>query len=275
MKDVKSRVAEILSPMRKPSVMLEVCKSVVCDGESTSHLGGRPPSFPGFVWPEWQGRPLGFVACLDLGRFSALPWLPKSGRLLFFYDLVKQPWGTYPSERGAWKVQHVPEGTLLKGLAPFPNHLRAQHWLPVRAVTFRVASVPPPYDLTPMAAQDLPDEEMDQICDAVEALRDAEYGQGPRHQVGGYPDPVQGADMELACEIRTRGIDDRTLGGRDDPRVKALEAEAAHWRLLLQVDSDRALGVMWGDCGRIYFWVREQDARRGDFSNVWLQLQCC
>ena len=49
---------------------------------------------------------------------------------------------------------------------------------------------------------------------------------------------------------------------------------AKDWRLLLQFSSDDDLDVMWGDVGDLYFWVREQDARKGDFSNVWLVLQC-
>ena len=31
---------------------------------------------------------------------------------------------------------------------------------------------------------------------------------------------------------------------------------------------------MWGDCGMIYFWVREPEARSGNFANAWLVLQC-
>ena len=31
---------------------------------------------------------------------------------------------------------------------------------------------------------------------------------------------------------------------------------------------------MWGDCGMLYFWVREEDARKADFSRVWMVLQC-
>jgi uncharacterized protein YwqG len=40
------------------------------------------------------------------------------------------------------------------------------------------------------------------------------------------------------------------------------------------MDSDDDLGVMWGDLGTLYFWVQESAARKGDFSNVWLVLQC-
>jgi uncharacterized protein YwqG len=32
--------------------------------------------------------------------------------------------------------------------------------------------------------------------------------------------------------------------------------------------------MMWVDTGRIYFWIREQDARAGDFSKAWMILQC-
>jgi uncharacterized protein YwqG len=43
------------------------------------------------TWPSKNGAPLTFLACLDLQSLStALPlaWLPTSGRLLFFYDVV-------------------------------------------------------------------------------------------------------------------------------------------------------------------------------------------
>ena len=39
-------------------------------------------------------------------------------------------------------------------------------------------------------------------------------------------------------------------------------------------DSDDDIEVMWGDMGILYFWVRESDARKRDFSAAWVVLQC-
>jgi uncharacterized protein YwqG len=76
--------------------------------------------------------------------------------------------------------------------------------------------------------------------------------------------------MENDCERITRNLVRRTAR-----RGKAAPASApADWRLLLQLDTDDDAGMMWGDTGRLYFWVREQDARAGDFSKTWLVLQC-
>jgi uncharacterized protein YwqG len=39
------------------------------------------------------------------------------------------------------------------------------------------------------------------------------------------------------------------------------------------LDSDDAMDSNWGDSGRLYYWIREQDARAGDFSRVWVTMQ--
>ena len=61
--------------------------------------------------------------------------------------------------------------------------------------------------------------------------------------------------------------------GYRDPRVLDLGPGADDWHLLLQVDSDDAADMMWGDLGRIYFWIRDEDlaARRFDAPGVVLQ----
>lgn len=57
-------------------------------------------------------------------------------------------------------------------------------------------------------------------------------------------------------------------------RRAAAREQAPTWRLLLQIDSDDDLGIMWGDLGRIYFWVREPSLRDRSFREAWTILQC-
>jgi len=114
----------------------------------------------------------------------------------------------------------------------------------------------------------------DKECDAYLDLLDEPFGAKPQHQVGGFPSPVQGDDMELECQLVSHGLYCGDNSGYQGARATALEPGASEWRLLLQIDSDEDLGAMWGDLGKLYFWVRESEARRSDFSNVWLVLQC-
>ena len=33
--------------------------------------------------------------------------------------------------------------------------------------------------------------------------------------------------------------------------------------------------MMWGDVGRLYFWIPREALEACDFSQVWMELQCC
>src|SRR5918999_1927368 len=85
--------------------------------KTNCHLGGLPRVPASFVWPSnKEGRPLGFLAQLDLAEVRAaaeIEWLPKAGTLLFFYDVIEEPWGHEPEDRGGWKVIYLDEGRAL------------------------------------------------------------------------------------------------------------------------------------------------------------------
>ena len=93
--------------------------------------------------------------------------------------------------------------------------------------------------------------------------------------MGGYPRPVQGDHMELESQLASNGVYCGDSSGYESEEGELLAPGARDWRLLFQFSSDEDLGVMWGDDGNLYFWVKEQDAKAGDFSGVWLILQCC
>ena len=232
----------------------------------SSYFGGEVELPKNVPWPSKDGRPLTLLACIDLeeARMAhCVPWLPASGRLLFFYDIEQQPWGYDPKDRGSWSVIHITADTASSTATSSRAEALARK--PVGFV--KIESIPSyerVHDLN------LNDAETNQLFD----LQEKQYQGGRQHQLGGYPSPAQGDDMELECQLASAGVYCGNPEGYKDPRVATLKDGAKDWRLLLQFDSDDDLGVMWGDCGKLYFWVREQDSRAGRFENVWLVLQC-
>jgi uncharacterized protein YwqG len=207
-------------------------------------------------WARYKGRPLCCVAQLDLAdiRSAGGPdWLPPDGRLLFFYELEAATWGLYTEDLGSFAVIHQ---TGPRVAAVQPDDLPDEARFPAYPVGFEQAHSYPSEERLKVDWSRLNKASSKALEDALDALAPP----SPAHQIGGYPSPVQGDDMEAECErVSPRG---RERGGVGD------------WRLLLQLDTDNDAGMMWGDVGSLYFWIREHHARAGDFSKVWLILQC-
>ena len=93
----------------------------------------------------------------------------------------------------------------------------------------------------------------------------------------GWPDIIQN-NMTLECELVSRG---HYLGGRWES-VPLEERDALrtpsvqNWRLLFQLDTVASgdFELMFGDCGRIYFYIRNEDLLARRFDRAWLVLQC-
>jgi len=241
---------------------------VVDDGRTLSHFGGVPRLPTRVAWPEREGQRLDFLARVsltELQRAHPVDWLPTIGALLFFFDMEGDRWGFDPSDRGSFAVLHVPD------LPAPPLPLGEESTLPHRAIACRRIDVPPTMERGHFEGIDVPDDESDRWFD----MRDAVFEGHPKHQVSGCPSPVQGDDMELQCQLVTHGLYCGDASGYDDPRAASLRAGAADWRLLLQMDTDDALDLMWGDCGTLYFWVEGRKARAGNFADAWVVMQCC
>lgn len=108
----------------------------------------------------------------------------------------------------------------------------------------------------------------------------------PVHRVMGWPFLIQNDDMEAECEVSTRhpgvlgrlgdAVRSATAGGSREDQGRAFERVARDsWQLLLQVDSDDDAGMMWGDSGLLYFWIRKDDLAARRFERVWCVMQCC
>lgn len=222
-----------------------------------SKLGGAPELPPSLNWPEGVRSPRAFLAQIDLAAFRAhghLPWLPGSGRLYFFYD---------PEREGFADCVSVLSSEENPGAAAdLPARLERRWRFMERRVSFMPTPSIPSLDWlgVDLASVDLSDEELDELAEA----HDAAFGDEIQHRLGGYPSEIQGSQMQIECEHLRRGIGD--FGSVEIP--PAIRRAARQWRLLLQVDSDPALGMNWGDGGRLYVFIRKADALKGDFSKT-------
>lgn len=240
-----------------------------------SRIGGAPDVSGDFRWPEFGGQPLAFIAQLNLAQFASLlpaGELPLAGWLLFFNDARQQNWGFDPKDRGSAIVAYVPPDAVLQRIA-VPESLDEQgRFSPCAVRDLRVVLTLPGYESPLLDPLGFSKGEQDRYFEDVLQPLNAAEGQ-VYHQLGGYAEPIQN-DMQLECQLTTHGIYCGDASGYEDPRRNALEAGTADWRLLLQVDSDDNAQMMWGDAGRLYYWIRRQDLAARRFDDSWLILQC-
>jgi hypothetical protein len=213
-----------------------------------SHLGSGPDLPDDLDWPRRDGRPLAFLAQIDLADVArVLPDSPlAAGHLWFFYDVKEEPWGYDANHAGGARVLFRPSGTLLRPSTP-PEGLAET--FPLCALTFEAYEDPPGLDeeKPPISL----DEPASERYGAVREFLSSGTG-GTAHKLLGHADPVQGP-MEPRCE---------ELAG------------PGAWRLLLQLESDDTAGLMWGDTGRLYFWIRDEDLHACRYDRTWTILQC-
>ena len=265
-----ARVAEAIGRAALPAVHL--ARTGAAPAPYTTRLGGLPETPAGFAWPRWKNRPLGFLAqirCEEVAAADVSGLLPRTGMLYFFYDLVDQPWGFDPTERGFAAVVYAEGGPTLAS-TPMPTNGRTVEILKPLAVRPRTVATVPAARTPAYEALGLTDDESDRY----QEFQDAVGAQStPRHQMLGHSWNVQG-DMQLEAQLVTHGLYCGDEAAYLSPRRAELEPGAAAWRLLLQVDSDDDLGAMWGDAGLIYFWLRDSDLRARKFGESWTILQC-
>ena len=98
---------------------------------------------------------------------------------------------------------------------------------------------------------------------------------GNHHRLFGYAEPIQSPAMGLECELVSNGLYCGDSRGYNDPRAKQLAQNAGDWELLLQLDSDSEnTDMMWGDMGRLFFWIKKADLQKRNFENCWMISQC-
>lgn len=251
-----------------------------------SKFGGRPDVPADFIWPVFETdtreddqvkeRPLAFLAQFDCAQLAPLDpegLLPKEGELSFFYELESQRWGYDPKDAGCARVFWF-EGPLAP--AEFPAELEEDFRLPEMAAQLSGGTDAPDFQDAcpaleyPWTANDY------RIFDQARRELGMDYPAN-RSQLLGWPDIIQN-NMTLQCELISRGY---YLGGSWE-KIPLEERSALRtpsvrdWQLLFQLDTveNGDFELMFGDCGRIYFYIRREDLAQRRFDRVWLIQQC-
>ena len=278
---------QVLPPLCRNRIETRFVQAGEALPAGSSKFGGRPDVPAGFVWPVFETktfdddtvkpRPLAFLAQFDCARLAELDpegLLPRTGLLSFFYELGSQRWGYDPKDAGCARVFWFDGEPLAP--AEFPRDLEEDFRLPELAAELLDGTDAPDFQDACLAL-DYPFTANDyRFFD--QARRELGYAYPDnRSQLLGWPDIIQN-NMTLECELVSRG---HYLGGswesvpqeeRDTLRAPSVQ----DWRLLFQLDTVASgdFELMFGDCGRIYFYIRKEDLLARRFDRAWLVLQC-
>jgi len=282
------QIEQIFEAVKKNTVELEFHTKETDAKKGASKFGGKPDLPEDFTWPYYctdtfddetvKLRPLSFLVqinCATVSKYDTEGLLPKQGMLYFFYELGSQKWGFDPKEKGCARVFYydVPEEALKQ--TEFPRDLAENFILPEIPIQFKNRDdIPDWSEYAEDHETDLDWEMYNSQREKVIAFDDADK---PITKLLGYADIIQG-DMRLECEMSGRR---RIYTGHgypkmtDEEKVQLLE-DAQEWTLLFQLDTVEKddFELMFGDCGRIYFYIRKDDLRKRDFEHIWLILQC-
>ncbi|RMG56461.1 MAG: DUF1963 domain-containing protein, partial [Bacteroidetes bacterium] len=246
-----------IRPRLRPRIDLELQAGAAAPGRS--QLGGAPDLPPEVAWPlSDTGTPLAFLAQINLAEaapHAPAGLLPATGILAFFYDAEAQPWGFDPEDQHRFRVLYLPDTKSLQRPA-FPEALPEEARFSPHTLQFSASLSLPPWDHP--AAEGLASSQESNAYDEVSS--------GEDNQMLGYANSIQNP-MEQECHELY-------------PQLWGLEAglppfDPEDWVLLLQLDSDfEQTGMMWGDMGRLYFWIHKQDLAARAFARAWCILQC-
>ncbi len=270
----------------RPALRMQFLEGEVALG--ASHLGGPADVPPDFEWPTRNGVPMSLLAQFDLAAIGC-DRLPCEGWLLFFYDADEQIWGFDPKDREGFTVRWI-EAELGDLVRTLPEGLPEAGVFGSVGVEFHSTPCLPGLedevldeDADPEADDEEDDDEeddewlehaevyeelLDDIADSFEHVQDGFF-------LFGHPQIIQNP-MRTECHLASHGVHvGYPEGYETDEAQRLLEDDVDDWNLLLQLDSDEdEPGFVWGDTGRLYFWIRDADLAARRFDRAWCILQC-
>jgi uncharacterized protein YwqG len=216
---------------------------------------------------------MGQLWVADVAPYDVENVLPSVGWLYFFYEVDAKPCGVEPADRGGWRVFYLADKSWPLERIPHPA---------AQGKLGQIKALPPctlelseeltlPTNIRIQQKLNFSDEEWERYREVIRVSSRLKHLR-IKHHLLGFPDAIQNNDMELECQFVSNGLGPRWY---DDRRRFIFESGVVDWQLLLQIDTDNYdLGVIWGDSGRIYYWIQRQALQERNFDNSWLTLQC-
>lgn len=256
-----------------------------------TRFGGVPDVPYGFVWPtfetatydddEVKERPLSFLAqfnCADIAALDKEGLLPQTGLLSFFYEMGSHRWGFDPKDAGCAKVFWFEDIAVLR-ITEIPKDLHEYYCFPQLKICATAEKSLPmwgDFSLACKEADDCDEDDCDQFEEEKALLGVEEYENCSK--LLGWPDMIQN-NMTQQCKLVSRNYYlGRTWDGIPSKDIEEAEATSIDgWLLLFQLDtiSYKDFELMFGDCGRLYFYIRRKDLVERQFDKAWLILQSC
>lgn len=248
----------------------------------TSKFGGEPDLPEGVAWPEFDGRPLHFLAQLNLAdlppRWIPSADLPRKGLMSFWYDTqgdrLKRPRNFGPAR---WRVLYTSGATQRRA---FPEHDESGYDFigePWRPFPERRVAMKPSLTISEDAEHELcnrlwedgvVDDQQFEFQAVLRGRNLADHSDRPHQLLGSHRFPqADGREDAARAEL---GYDSWT--SYDDAARKKVARRMQAWRLLLLLDSDQASAWMWSDAGSLSFWIRDADLKKRRFDRIYGEM---
>ncbi len=229
----------------------------------SSRIGGLPDLAPSTTWPISRidkGQPLHFVAQIrlaDVKPFDVEGLLPPDG-LLSFFERYDEGLVLYTLESDiAYLQQRTPVAELpekrsflsrIFNLQPEQSVFETCEVIASLEFTFPIGREPHLLKLRETIHAELPPEQVfdETLLENFFALNHEELSTR-RNQMLGFPQGVTDEYFELPGD----NLD-----------------ESLEWMLLIQLDSDENSLMNWGELGKIYFYIHQQDLKDSRFDRV-------
>lgn len=228
-----------------------------------SKFGGAPDVPEGFEWPMWDGKPLGFLAQINLEEvapYDVETLLPDQGILLFFQRYR----GGFFSVDSKTYVQYVEGESVRPSLPPSKFDPKEAWQIPPCRITPSAR-----WTLTDWGASELFETSTAKEWEAIGDLLD-NIAPSIEHQLLGYAKSVQGS-VEIDAQIQATQI-------AYSQTPEQTEQGALQWLPLLQIDSqfDMDSNPQWtfGDMGVIQFMIRRADLLARNWNETQFTFQC-